>query len=192
MTDQIDRFGRSWERLCRDFEKGEFFPESERDIYGYLYYSLVAHEGIPKDFVHIEYTVKTGLKSHPVDMFIGKIRRKPSQDVEELGSRLLVEIKLRKNKADSYLFYCRNYGVQSLVKEDTDKLDQIRQQWVGSPIQAAVAIFFQKLPPYPHVRETTQTFQVWKNLNSELKELEGELKKRAIRLFYGPHRMRGY
>ena len=192
MTNQIDKFERSWERLCQDFARGEFFPEYERDIYGYLYYALVAHEGIPKDFVHIDYKVKVGQKNRQVDVFIGKLRRKPIQVTEELGSRLLVEIKLYKSNLDSYLFYCQNYGVWSLVRKDVDKLNQIGQQWADNLVQVAAAIFFRKLPPYTHVKETSKTLQVRKKLYSELEELEGELKEKGIRLFYGPHRIRAH
>jgi hypothetical protein len=40
------------ETHLRRFSPQEFFPESENDITCYLYYSLVAHEGITRDSIY--------------------------------------------------------------------------------------------------------------------------------------------
>ena len=188
MSDWRNEVKRSWKRLCSDFEQHRFYPESENDITSYLYYSLVAYEGLDKDFVHTEYTLRTRERSHRSDMVIGRPLFRTSEDYRDASPRLHIEIKLWKSSLTYYLGYVTDYG-KKFVEKDFLKLIRVRQRFeqLGRPVmkRGMLALFFRKMPPY--VAETPGLIQKWNNLARHLKRIERELISQDIELLIGPH-----
>jgi len=187
MTDLICELQRSFQRLCDDFEQRMFYPDSENDITSYLYYSLVAQEGIDKDFVHTEYTLRNRGRRYRADMVIGRPLSRTWEDVKDSSVRLPVEIKLWKGSLAYYLDHVRYHG-RSLVEEDLKKLVGIRhwyEQMRNPAIRdIALVLFFRKLPPY--TRETPELLQTWNDLSGRLIKIRDELDSEDVRLLIGP------
>jgi len=174
----FSKLERSWKRLCEDYARGEFCPISENDIVCYLYYSLIAHEKIAKNYIHTNYPVK--IEGMQVDIFLGK--NLPRREIK--SKPLLVEIKFRKRRLDYYLDHYRFKPTERVFfGDDVEKLIKLRSAGSG-----VAAVFFQKLPPSSSCREKCDnvTLQQWVELESLMKELEDKLKNEQIRLLYGP------
>jgi hypothetical protein len=159
-----------------DFAKSNFNPISENDITCYLYYSLVAQQGMPIGKVHAEYLVDEGKK---VDLFLDD-----ASSSERTKFPLLVEIKLRKGRLDYYLSHCQNFNeTLSLFGNDVQKL--INSKRFG---RGVATVFFQQLPPSPGYKggSEIETLKGWEELESSLEKVKSKLKNEGIEILYGP------
>jgi hypothetical protein len=176
----FNKLEKSWQSLCADFAESRFIPRSENDITCYLFYSLVAKQGIPIGNIRTEYRVD----GREIDLFFHDGSLNASQ------SSMLVEIKLRKGKLEYYLDYC-NYpnGTLRLFDNKPPKPNDVEKLIKSKRFGSGVAtIFFSDAPPSPDYSEKSvdEILGRWKLLACSLEKLRSELKSKGIEILYGP------
>jgi len=171
----LSKLEKSWKLLCIDFSEGKFYPISENDITCYLYYSLIANQGILKNQIHTEVPVNEGKE---VDILLEPLDGKNGE------APILVEIKFWKQKLSYYLGWMRsNDDPKFIFRGDIEKLVSLDNFGQGVAI-----VFFQNLPPSPYYKEKSKesTLRKWEDCEAYMHEIQNKLTRPSLKILYGP------